>query len=320
MPRLKIVTPKVALDVDFGRAITIGRHVANSLPLPDAEISRRHAQIFPRGEEFLIADLGSRNGLYVNGEKTKECALKPGDEVALGLSLLFYDPPEGEDLAELLSARGRTLWSKLPQPEKFMEFEVTTFGRSELQEMVTKWLHRSALPPLLPANLQAKFLEFALGLGRAAEPAQLPTGVLDFLQERVGGERVALMRADRKKKELQVQCVTKGSAAEDFEIGKDVLRIAVDGEKGVFCPDCATDFRFCRLTKQSNGAVGSFVAAPIFRGADYYGFFYADRPPGRGSFDLRSLVQAHLAAELFGNSMHWLPVGAAGKKPAKAER
>ena len=66
-------------------AAVIGRDASNPIPLDrDTTASRRHAQISDQGGVFLIQDLGSSNGTYVNGAKITETQLSPGDEIAIG--------------------------------------------------------------------------------------------------------------------------------------------------------------------------------------------------------------------------------------------
>lgn len=76
------------LDVNL---VTIGRGLNNDIVLEDPRISRQHAQIRFRSRRFLIADLGSTNGTYVNGASVStEQVLRDGDIVSLGgLELTF---------------------------------------------------------------------------------------------------------------------------------------------------------------------------------------------------------------------------------------
>lgn len=62
----------------------IGRHPDNDLQLTDQNISRFHAIIEPRQEGFLLRDLGSRNGTYVNGQRVQEAWLQKGDQIRIG--------------------------------------------------------------------------------------------------------------------------------------------------------------------------------------------------------------------------------------------
>src|SRR4029450_9685444 len=65
---------------------TIGRTTDNALSFPeDPNVSRYHAEIERRGDEYCIIDLGSSNGTTVNEARvTGEVFLKPGDVIVLG--------------------------------------------------------------------------------------------------------------------------------------------------------------------------------------------------------------------------------------------
>jgi len=63
---------------------TIGRDETNTLTMPDPTVSRRHAQISVQNGSYLIRDLGSSNGTFVNGMRVTEHTLRPGDEVQIG--------------------------------------------------------------------------------------------------------------------------------------------------------------------------------------------------------------------------------------------
>jgi serine phosphatase RsbU (regulator of sigma subunit) len=64
---------------------TIGRHPDNHLVLRDNRASRHHARIVQSGTDFVIEDLGSRNGVFVNGERTARRSLASGDRVEFGV-------------------------------------------------------------------------------------------------------------------------------------------------------------------------------------------------------------------------------------------
>jgi pSer/pThr/pTyr-binding forkhead associated (FHA) protein len=68
----------------MGSAV-IGREATNGVPLDrDTTASRRHAQITDQGGGYVIQDLGSANGTFVNGSRVTEGPLQPGDEVSIG--------------------------------------------------------------------------------------------------------------------------------------------------------------------------------------------------------------------------------------------
>jgi pSer/pThr/pTyr-binding forkhead associated (FHA) protein len=79
--------------------INIGRRPNNQLVIDDPRVSRNHAQLRARRGAFLIADLNSTGGTFVNGERVTQQILKPGDVISLAGVLIIYGeeafPPPG---------------------------------------------------------------------------------------------------------------------------------------------------------------------------------------------------------------------------------
>lgn len=72
--------------------LTVGRGLNNDVILEDTRVSRHHAQLRYRARRFWIADVGSTNGTFVNGEQVAERALRDGDIISLGgLELTFKE-------------------------------------------------------------------------------------------------------------------------------------------------------------------------------------------------------------------------------------
>jgi len=69
---------------------SMGRHPNNTLRLVDREVSKEHCVIEKVGATYLLRDLNSSNGTFVNGRKVRELRLRDGDEIALGNSRLVF--------------------------------------------------------------------------------------------------------------------------------------------------------------------------------------------------------------------------------------
>lgn len=71
---------------------TIGRSRDCDVVLADANVSRRHAEVRPRGDGWMIHDLGSTNGVTVNGTRIEQAQLlHVGDRVEIGTTLLTFE-------------------------------------------------------------------------------------------------------------------------------------------------------------------------------------------------------------------------------------
>ena len=73
-----------------------GRHPDSDIFLDDVTVSRRHAEFVREGDEFLVRDIGSLNGTYVNRNRIEKADLSDGDEVQVGkYRLVFFAGHEG---------------------------------------------------------------------------------------------------------------------------------------------------------------------------------------------------------------------------------
>lgn len=70
--------------------VTIGRAESNTIVLKDVKVSRQHAQISQQGTEFMVIDLNSSNGTYVNNQRVEEHVLSNGDEILIGDFVLQF--------------------------------------------------------------------------------------------------------------------------------------------------------------------------------------------------------------------------------------
>ncbi|MEZ4744121.1 MAG: HD domain-containing protein [Bdellovibrionota bacterium] len=79
---------------------TIGRDKSNSIVIEDIESSRFHMRIKKRGRLYILEDLESKNGTYINGDKVLNSILKNGDKILIGdTELLFVASAPGIKLA-----------------------------------------------------------------------------------------------------------------------------------------------------------------------------------------------------------------------------
>lgn len=70
--------------------LLIGRQSDCDIVVNDANVSRRHAEIRPHGDGFLLVDLGSTNGSRVNGMSVRDRELRDGDELQFGSTRLVF--------------------------------------------------------------------------------------------------------------------------------------------------------------------------------------------------------------------------------------
>jgi len=124
-PKLRLLFEgKLVTEVPFlGAPLRIGRLKGNDIVINNLSTSRFHATLTEQGGGFVLEDLGSENGSWVNGRRVKECRVGPGDRVQIGKHDLVIVPAEGAaaappaPLAAELTENAPELTDPLPAPK-----------------------------------------------------------------------------------------------------------------------------------------------------------------------------------------------------------
>lgn len=94
----------------LGNQVIIGREEGVDIVLQDPESSRRHSLISWQSRQFVIEDLGSTNGTFINGVQiTSPQTLNPGDSIGIGQTVLVFQAVGGQAT--------EALQSPLPEPQ-----------------------------------------------------------------------------------------------------------------------------------------------------------------------------------------------------------
>ncbi|MBO9308792.1 MAG: FHA domain-containing protein [Chloroflexi bacterium] len=98
--------------------VNIGRRRDNHIVIDSPYVSRHHAQLRLRFGRYVLYDLNSRGGTFVNGHRITECILKAGDVIRLSQALLVYveDEAEGAHVVHDTQLRS-SLAREAPSPE-----------------------------------------------------------------------------------------------------------------------------------------------------------------------------------------------------------
>ncbi|MBI5396775.1 MAG: FHA domain-containing protein [Verrucomicrobia bacterium] len=69
----------------------IGRSPDNLIQLTDPDVSKYHAAVFRKGDVWHLKDVGSKNGVFVNGKRVREATLKHGDKLTIGSTEFVFE-------------------------------------------------------------------------------------------------------------------------------------------------------------------------------------------------------------------------------------
>jgi pSer/pThr/pTyr-binding forkhead associated (FHA) protein len=90
--------------IGMGDTFMIGRQNANDIVIDNLAVSFHHAKIEAIGDEFLLIDLHSENGTFVNEQRIKAHWLSDGDRVTIGKHTLHFSNPQNQGLPDKMSA------------------------------------------------------------------------------------------------------------------------------------------------------------------------------------------------------------------------
>ena len=79
-----------------GDSKTIGREPSNDIVVENLLVSGYHARVDPAGKEYVLTDLQSKNGTFLNGERVTSTKLKNGDQILIGKHTLVFSLDSAE--------------------------------------------------------------------------------------------------------------------------------------------------------------------------------------------------------------------------------
>lgn len=87
------------------RGLSMGRSEDREVVVPDPAASRHHCSVIPQNGEYLLRDMGSANGVYVNGNRARDHVLADGDVIRIGnteLRFVRYESSEGDTTTHIV--------------------------------------------------------------------------------------------------------------------------------------------------------------------------------------------------------------------------
>ena len=265
-----------------GPSVRIGREKGNGVQLHDTEVSRFHAEIRWEDDQYILQDLGSSNGTYVNSQLVPRHTLGSGDRVQLGRTLMIFtagdDPSsagivDGVDIVpqNALTGGSRIVSSLGPQPGSQI------LGPESASE--SPWLARAR------SNLDVMY-HTALAASHTLDIDQLLQRIVDLIFEWVEADRGCVMLLDRETESLlpKVRRNRKATvASEKMEISRTILDYVMQHREGVLTSDASEDDRWDSAASILKMGVREAICVPMQGRYDVVGVIYIDTftPPGR---------------------------------------
>lgn len=255
------------------RSASLGRDAANAIQLHDHEVSRRHAELVRRGGEFWLLDLGSSNGCYVNGQRIEQQALRTGDHVQLGGTLMLFtaQPEPGADLRGQIDVS-----SDRPGDSSLI---VRSIDAEERRGLVDALAGSDATPFLerTRSHLQVMY-RTTLAVSQTLDIDQLLHRILELIFEWVEAERgcILLMDPDTNRLQPQARLDRQSGPQAPMRISQTILDHALVRSEGVLTSDARRDRRFDSAASIVQQRVSEAICVPMRGRYDLIGAIYID--------------------------------------------
>jgi signal transduction histidine kinase len=270
--------------------LTVGRDRTSRVQLPDSEVSRRHAEIRNDDLGYLLVDLGSSNGSFVNGERvTSERRLATGDRVQIGRTLLLFtdadqrsEPALEQDVAIVGAAGDNSRIVSSAGPAVIGPAAIGPEDGSRL------FGDSGADSPWLVAarnNLQIMY-RTALAVSHTLDIDQLLARLIDLIFEWVEADRGCILLIDHETGELTptVSRNRQGvQGGERMTISRTILDYVMEHKEGVLTSDARGDSRWNAEGSIITLGVREAICVPMQGRYGIVGGIYIDTytPPGK---------------------------------------
>jgi len=243
---------------------------SRSLPVTDNTVSRRHFEIFPADSSWVLKDLGSANGTYVNGGRVTELrTLKLGDQIRVGRTIMVFGAQPG-----VSRVSGQQV--SLAGEEAGMDSSIMHAIPSNEDSMVL------AVPEPAAAavsNLRVLY-QLSAALGTGFDLQQILEVVMDLVFEYVKADRGIILLLDEKQNELVPRVVRRrdddssrgaqnGNGASDrgplgkIQASRTIINHVISAGEGVLSSNAMADERFSKGKSIHSMGIRSALCVPI---------------------------------------------------------
>ncbi|HEX5242413.1 MAG TPA: FHA domain-containing protein, partial [Tepidisphaeraceae bacterium] len=240
----------------------VGRE-SRSLPLTDNTVSRRHCELLPEDGQWIVNDMGSANGTYVNGTRVNgTAALKVGDQLRVGRTLMVFGAQPG-----ITRSSGNVTLTG----EEGMDSAIMATVSSNEDSLVL------AVPePAAAAMVNLKVLyQLGAALGSSFNVDQVLEVVMDLIFEHIKADRGIVLLVDennelipkivrtREEGENRLPSEDGKSNGEQIHASRTIINHVLQTGEGVLSSNAMADRRFNKGKSVHSLGIRSALCIPI---------------------------------------------------------
>lgn len=229
----------------------VGR-MSESMPLTDGAVSRRHSRLYPDGGAWMIEDLGSANGTYVNGVKLRRThRLQQGDQIRVGSTLLVFGGPGPGAIGDEVNIaeddiRDSSIMATVPSNEDSVILPTPEAGAQAIGNLRQLYDFIRTISTIFDVNL-------------------LLNRVMDHVFKTLNPDRGFILMADDVGGRMRLAAVRYRDDNGDnrVPISRTIIEHVTSRQVGVLCSNAMADKRFAKGKSVHDFGIRSALCVPI---------------------------------------------------------
>jgi adenylate cyclase len=325
--RIKVVSPEGEREWVLQDHNSIGRHPNNTVQVLDRIVSKEHCHIDLVSGRYVLRDLGSLNGTYVNGERVSDRPLFTGDEITMGSTRIFVtvdypaeQPSETKAVASAgavprtaigmgavnpsiptAAALATAVTANSPSRRDLSKVTIAPgMVESHIRTKLAQLADQSFLPETSITDVAAlrrdyEKLRVSYDLSRAVgvelDIDTLLNKILDRAFELLPADRgVVLLYNDNG--ELAPRCVRnkrRSAQEEQVHLSTTIINEVLRDKAAVLSSDASVDSRFSGAHSIIMQGIRSSMAVPLLYGGEVFGIMLLDSQIAANAFQEKDL-------------------------------
>jgi len=264
MIRLKVLKGQNSGAVyELNDEVFIGRADYNDIQVVDETSSRQHAKIKFVNDRFIVSDLGSNNGTFINGKRIQSEVLNPGDNILVGDTLLVFE-------SDMPASRGTS------SADKTQDVTVIKEKLSDIMRVETKLGAEELFKPQKDSSKPedeilykqlTQLYRATESLSSALTPAEIFAQVLEVMKTSLRIARGYLILIDEKSGTISSIITHEldiiSSDNPDLAISRTIINQAIKEGKSLLVSDAREDETLRQRASVVRYKIGSVICVPL---------------------------------------------------------
>lgn len=262
-------------------AVTIGRSASSTVQIVDKRVSRHHAVLRLNRDSYVIEDLGSKNGTFLNSEPlVGRVKLKHADRLQIGDTIISFELDGCNGASAFAGETTRSGTIRFVADDLGARREEKRVESSSGFDAVSEPVSREALQD--PFQRLQVLYQVADSLRSELDPDQLLNKIMDILWNTVTPYRGIILLVDPRDGSLEPVVVrTRGGDPEEISVSRGIVERAMSEQVAILVSDAPSDVRFASNDSVVAGRIRSAICSPLVHKGEVLGVIYLDsQEPG----------------------------------------